>query len=389
MGKIVELQLGLDPAKKERSKVVPMPQLLSTFKDNLEKSLPKDHQQSSSMKPIVGSNDIGECGIGDFGFFSTIYECSVKHWGLRTKPDDWWQTILRHVWIEVSRCSNEKVVRDHILKKQQTFFIFNHTDPAVKNSPLTLDVSDDLSFPYGLQKSYNHEKFFARLSNAIQSNIMNKTYYDSIGGKFSTSGPTEQILANMTFLSPVPEYSNYCLKMAYGIPYIDMQGSEADWKLLREKVLCLKKFMIPINEILKLTNWWEKIEVVCNKLLETYTAEVDKKWWSNILTTSEPTYPVQPCTIKYDGWFITDVLARKVSTCPKFSSSIASIPLEVSNNGKKERAEFVSGIAGIIVHDSGEIPAVEARHGWSLFVGQESEWLYQNHLVIRDRSNTK
>ena len=109
MGRIVELETGLEPSKVIQSKILSMQQILDKFTRDLEKDLPKQHQFIGSMKPIVGSKEVGNMGIGDFGFFSVIYECSKNHWGLRTKPDDWWYTILRTIWTQLAKFSTNKI----------------------------------------------------------------------------------------------------------------------------------------------------------------------------------------------------------------------------------------------------------------------------------------
>ena len=389
MGKIVELEAGLKPSKVVQSKVLSMQQILDKFIHDVEKGVPKQQQIVGSMKPIVGSKEIGGCGIGDFGFFSVIYECSKNHWGLRTKPDDWWYTIIRTVWNQLSKFTSNKTVRDLILQKSQSFWVFKD-DSSVERTPIIIDISDDLNFPYGLQKSYNNEKFFSRISTHIQTNIINDKYYDSVGKAFSTSGSGENVAANLIPLTSVPKKSDYCLTMAFGIPYVEMEGTKDDWQLLKENVLSIKQFLSPIDEVIGLSKWWDKIEGVCDNLINTYNNSVDKSWWKKILTTSDAVYPVKSCTIPYDGWFFTDVLKRKTpKTCPLLGSSIVSVPLVINHNERNENAVLVSGLAGIKIDSSRNIPSVEARHGWALFVGPESEYLYTNHHVIQGRTNSK
>ena len=391
MGKILELESGLSPSKVVQSKVVSMQQILAKYSRDLEKDLPKQHQFIGSMKPIVGSKEIGDMGIGDFGFFAVIYECSKNHWGLRTKPDDWWYTILRTIWTQLAKFSHNKRVQDLILQKNQNFLIFKENSTTEK-IPILIDISDDLNFPYGIEKSYNHEKFFGRLSNHIKTDIINCEYDNSIGLNFSTTNNGESIATNlMALTSEIKKDSyDYCLSMAFGIPYVEMEGTKDDWELLKVKVHSIRQFLAPIEEIIGVMEWWGKIEAVCDNLLNTYVGIVDKNWWKKILTLSEPVYPIKSCSIPYDGWFFTDVLNYKnLKTCPCLHSSIVRVPLIINHNERKENAILVSGMAGIKIDNSKAIPTVQARHGWALFVGQESEYLYANHLVIQGRTSPK
>ena len=388
MGKVVELDPGLQSTKKRPSKIISMPQLLSNFVGNMTNSFHGECKLQGKMTPIVGSRHIGEKGIGDFGFFTTIYECCLNHWGLRTKPDDWWYTISKTIWTEISTVLTEEVVQDLLLKKHQTFWEFGK-DSSARTTLIQMDVKEDINFPYGLHQEYNHDQFFNRISNYLQSSVLKNKYYDSLGIDFSTTSSEENIVSGLVVLSSAAiQRSNYCLEMVYGIPYIDMLGTEGDWQHLKTKILSIREFLQPIEHVLKLSSWWERIEKVCDNLIDTYLEKPDRSWWSNIISITRPTTSPGSCTIKFDGWFLSDVLNdKRLETCPSLTSSLVSFPIEIKGQEKNEIAAFVSGIAGIKIDNSMEIPTVEARHGWALFVGPDSQWLYQNHRAIHAGNN--
>ena len=56
-----------------------------------------------------------------------------------------------------------------------------------------------------------------------------------------------------------------------------------------------------------------------------------------------------------------------VKSLDALPSGLVSVPLTINNNGAVSKAAIVSGIAGMKIDDSKEIPVLEAVHGWSMF----------------------
>jgi hypothetical protein len=98
---------------------------------------------------------------------------------------------------------------------------------------------------------------------------------------------------------------------------------------------------------------------------------VDVEWWTNILkiTHARSFGSGGGGGSTYDGWFITKVLNKKhgVSSLSKLPSGLVSIPLKIDNNGAISKAAIVSGIAGMKIDDSKDVPVVESTHGWAMF----------------------
>ena len=281
------------------------------------------------------------------GFFSTIKECYNNHWALKTAPDDWWCTIVRTIAIAIDNNSKKEKVRklfvDHEGKKT-----------------LTVNVRGC---------NINFEKFFKDMTNKIQSNIKIDDFVDTIRSDFSTSTPTHQIVSEIMIMTSLQEFFEYKMGIMCGIPYVELLGTEEDWRNLKIKLLKLKDMLEPIEKEIELEGWWDEVAFVFDKILESFKGNVDTEWWSNILRiTYSDSFGSGGPDVYYDGWFITKILNKKrtLKSLKGIPTGLASVPLTIDNNGVESKSAIVSGIAGMKIDDSKAIPVVEAVHGWTI-----------------------
>ena len=66
-----------------------------------------------------------------------------------------------------------------------------------------------------------------------------------------------------------------------------MMGSEEDWKNMIEKLEKIETILKPIEEQLKLADWFKSCKTVLQNLLETFKGNPDQDWWSRIMTIEE------------------------------------------------------------------------------------------------------
>jgi len=322
--------------------------------DEEDTEMPNDRQHVNDMLPFEGSTDVAFKGAGDFGFFSAIYECYNHHFALKTIPDDWWYTIIRTIALAIDRNSKEEDVRK---------FFVNHEG----KKRLTVDVDDTCGIDY--------ERFFREMTNLIQSNIKVTGYVDAIRSNFSTSTPTHRIVSEITAMSSMQildmrMYSEYKMRTDCGIPYVEVLGQEEDWVQLKMKFITLRNMLKPIHEVVGLKDWWDRVEVICNKLIETSNVNGDKQWWSYIFTHEQHGLVGFGSYVTYDGWFLRDLLniPRKVESLASLPSGLVSVPLVFQHtDGTETKGAIVSGIAGIKIDKSKDIPTVESTHGWAIF----------------------
>ena len=170
--------------------------------------LADDRRHVNNMLPFEGTTEVAMKGTGDYGFFTAIYECYNHHWGLKTIPDDWWYTIIRTVATAIDKHSKEDEVRKYFV---------NHEG----KKRLTVDVDDTCGIDY--------EKFFREMTNLIQSNIKVDKYVKTIRSDFTTSTETHQIVSEITVMSSMQEFFEYCMRTRCGIPFVELEGTEDDW----------------------------------------------------------------------------------------------------------------------------------------------------------------
>ena len=65
---------------------------------------------------------------------------------------------------------------------------------------------------------------------------------------------------------------------------MEMLGTEEEWRKLTSKLKVLRTMLEPIENDLQLeSEWWDVVQRVFSKLLETYQGKPDEKWWSHIV----------------------------------------------------------------------------------------------------------
>ena len=310
-------------------------------------TLADDRRHVKDMLPFDGPADMAMKAAGDYGLFTAVYECYNNHWGLKTIPDDWWYTIIRTVAMAIDDHSKQEEVRKYFV---------NHE--GKKRLEVYVDSMNHIDY----------KSFFNKMTNLIQSNIKVENYVDTIRSSFSTSTETHRISSEITIMSSMQEYFEYVCCTLCGIPFVELEGTADDWVKLKTKLGDLKKMLAPINSIIGLTEeWWVKVDVICDKLIETYHGDGDKEWWSKIFTKERGFG--SGASAKYDGWFLRDLLhiSGSISSFNRIPSGLVSVPLTFNDNGFEYPGAIVSGIAGIKIDETGKVPVVSSTHGWAIF----------------------
>merc|ERR1711920_1142181 len=256
-------------------------------------------------------------------------------------------TVIRTVALAIDNNSKKNKVREYFV---------NHDG----KKRLTVDV-----LPSGI----DYAKFFREMTDLIQSNIKVDKYVDTIRSDFSTSTETHRIVSEMTVMSSMQEFFEYCIRTCCGIPFVELEGSEEDWLKLKTKFLALRKILQPIQQSIGLNSaWWRKVEWISEKLIETYRGDGDKEWWSKILSHERHGFGSGSYTT-YDGWFLRDLLniSDRVRSFSSIPSGLVSVPLVFNDNGHETDGAIVSGIAGIKIDETSKIPVVSSTYGWVIF----------------------
>jgi len=323
-----------------------------------------------TKSPVLGSSDLVTDTKHDAGFLSTVYEAYSNHYNLRTSPEDWWYTIIQTVALAIDDNSKSDAVRK--------FFVQHEGKKTIQ-----VDVKpDQLKNISGIDYSWLFDQF----SEGIERNINVPEYVQQMIPDFSTTTSVHRIVSQITLMTSVQEFFEYRVNTICGIPAIEMKGTLEDWMKLKEKIKALGKTLEPILSDIELEYgvdlwgrnyftdgydddllWFERIEKIADKLIETFKGNPDEDFWSRIIT--EKRYGSGGPTFK--GWFMNILLnKRHAKTIGSAPSGLVSIPMKFG----AEESAVIAGIMGYKFHPETNItrPAIEAMHGWTLLLEPDS-----------------
>merc|ERR1712141_977702 len=320
--------------------------------------------------PVLGSIDRVTDAGHDAGLLSTIYEAYGNHYNLRTGPEDWWYTIIQTVALAIDENSKSNKVRQFFVQHEGK----KELEVIVGPPPLKLD-------------SIDYTWLFDQFSQKIEENINVPEYVQQMIPDFTTTTSVHRIVSQITLMTSVQEFFEYSVGTLCGIPAIEMKGKTEDWKNLVNKIKKLRKTLEPIENDIGLGrtqfgyrrqgSWWDNVEIITEKLLNTFEGNPDEEWWSKIIT--EKSYGSG--SPEFNGWFMEKLLnVRFAKTIGSAPSGLVSIPMKFSDPGRNEKGAVIAGMAGFKFHhqETNQRPAIEPMHGWSLLLEPNS--VFRNDL---------
>ena len=217
--------------------------------------------------PVLGLIDFVTDTRHDAGLLSTVYEAYSNHYNLRTGPEDWWYTIIQTVALAVDRNSKSEEVRKFFVQHEGKKILA----VQVGAGPLKVEEID-------------YSWLFDQFSQKIEENINVPEYVQQIIPDFSTTTKIHTIVSQITLMSSVQEFFEYLSYTMCGIPSIEMKGTEDDWIDFGLKIKSLRRTLEPLEYVIFDNNWWDKVEEIAVKLLDTFKGNPDEDWWSRIIT---------------------------------------------------------------------------------------------------------
>ena len=316
-----------------------------------------------------------------------------NHYILQTTPEDWWYTIICTIATGVDRALEESHNDPSIDQKFRDFFV-GHEDKRA----LTVFVP-----PVPLHDQ-DYPSIFSEFTEQIRANVKVPYFAETVRADFSTSTSTHVMESEISLMSTMKNYFTYKVHYRCGIPQIEMMGTEEDWEKLKDKFIKLRGILAPLDVyFVGFKEWWDEVEYILQRLIDTYKGEPDLDWWSHIFSKVKP-WSSGPAPDRYlTGWFISDFLnGKRVEKFDELPSGLTTCPLILEGAGYPTpvNATLVAGIAGIQVDDSHEpvrhssrlekllravknsirdhrssksnlkVPKVRALHGWALFLDE-------------------
>ena len=192
---------------------------------------------------------------------------------MRTGPEDWWYTIIQTVALAIDKNSKSNEVRKFFVQHE------GKKELRVKVGGGAL-----------LVENIDYTWLFDQFSQEIEENINVPEYVKQMTADFSTTTSIHKIVSQITIMTSVQEYFEYTLYSMCGIPAVEMKGTKEDWIRLGEKIKELRETLKPIAIAIGLgdtqygASWWDNLEEIAAKLLDTFNGYPDEDWWSRIIT---------------------------------------------------------------------------------------------------------
>ena len=204
----------------------------------------------------------------DAGLLSTVYEAYNRHYNLRTGPEDWWYTIIQTVALAIDNNSKNNQVRKFVVQHEGK----KELEVIVGRGELNVEHID-------------YSWSFNQFSEKIEENINVPEYVHQMIPDFTTTTSIHKIVSQITLMTSVQEYFEYTVSSVCGIPAIEMRGTKEDWVNLEMKIKALRQTLQTIENVIGLgRKWWDKVEEIASKLLDTFNGNPNKDWWSRIIT---------------------------------------------------------------------------------------------------------
>ena len=277
-----------------------------------------------------------------FGF----YKAWVNHCPITITPNMIWQLIL-NVFIKYvdlnSESLREKFVNFEGKKTLKVFQIIKDEVNLIPNKEEWEKIIDNL---------------IIKIGENTGKNILDEFILD-----FSTNDKNLLFVQKVSLMSMFKKYFEYkaVLGITCGYPYINIEGTIKDWKLIKKKLNDFKKY--------GLVDWIYSIDQIINEILNTKKGNINYDFWKNILFEhfGEEMEAYKPIIkyIKFSGWLTKffyfnnkgEEIAGKViikynefysfgeQDAPLSEFSITPLTVAFPNN-KERRLKILSGIIG-------------------------------------------
>lgn len=177
----------------------------------------------------------------------------MQHRPLCLSPDMIWLLICQGVAHHVN--AHAESLRPQFVRHRGKARIEVRRDDFIKGSPEN---------PWGEVI----DEFSARLREHIGPT------HDLFVPRFSTTGPTERIAAEIVLLDAMQSYFEYVLHTLCGIPAITLEGTAEDWQALADRAEAFAKFDL---------EWWlTPLQPILQEFVATARGEGRRPFWESI-----------------------------------------------------------------------------------------------------------
>ena len=209
-------------------------------------------------------------------FIAAVHTAFSLHYPLVLSPDAVWLCIMQGFSAHINK--NPEKLRDRFVKQ---------FGAGKKEIMITVDAADYV------KGSPNNpwEDVIDMFSEEIGVCVGRKTH-NLLLPKFSTTGPAERMASQVVLMDCFKQYFCYQMIGVCGIPWITLQGTVADWRLLRKQALELRQYDL---------DWWlDELEPVLDHFVAAASGNADKDFWIRIYKLKKAYFQD-----RINGWILT------------------------------------------------------------------------------------
>lgn len=279
----------------------------------------KTTEQENTIRPDINNGFVGAC-----------LRAYNQHYHLVLRPDD--------VWIAITTSLSRFI--DKNAKEMRSTFV-DHDN-----------VKDLVVYGVGDIQSANYEQLIKDMMVLIDENTKDDIA-EWLTCDFTTSTETTRTVSRVVLMGAMKNYFNYKMCLECGLPKVTLQGTKADWQVIR-------------NRIDKMLNWGNKDLVMWHSVLfpvldnfvGAFDNNVDKDFWNRIACEtgggSGPSYLKGWILsfIAFDdvGKYILNPIDQinetndygKVDT-NDIPTSTVEVPVTIDDNGTEYKTIFYAG----------------------------------------------
>ena len=196
------------------------------------------------------------------GFVHTILECYNQHRALTIRPDDVWISILTQFSCFVN--GNAEALR--------SLFVL-HYDKKELSVTINREKGKE---DWGLVV----QALVQSMKEQIQQNVIDPELKEWMIPAFSTTDPTDELVAGAVMMATVKQYFTYRMRLLCGIPRVTLEGEKKDWVEILNRIEKLKEFGP------QATAWYRLLHPILSRFVESFSdpsGTEDREFWSKVV----------------------------------------------------------------------------------------------------------
>ena len=219
----------------------------------------------------------------------------------------------------------------------------------------------------------------------IVKNIKDPSITNWLLPRFSTTTPTDRIVASVAIMSALQNFFEYKFSLCCGLPSVTLEGTLQDWKDLRAKLDRLPEFEVKGKDYMK--KWYSMLVPIFDNFVKTKEGNGDPLWWNRICSRlgggSGPSYISgwlsvfavfgqkgrwQGGTFSVGTWLTKETSKWPIIDTSDLPSGVVTVPVLIDDNGKQYHSKMFTGQFATEVRDHRE--RVVPRNDWCIVVPQ-------------------